>query len=86
MGTKAEVDDLDVHANVADGPEGIVVGLQQMLKDAKFKQAYAEGEAERLADELGKVLGAFYGMGRKHREATVNHAERVLAEYRDKWG
>ncbi len=86
MGTKAEVDELDVNAPVVDGPEGINAGLEQMLKDARFKQAYAEGEAERLADELGKVLGAFYGMGMKHREATVNHAEQVLAEYRDKWG
>lgn len=77
------LDELDVNTPVTDGPEGIVAGLEQMLKDAKFKQAYAEGEAERLADHLGKVLALIQYLGGTFRAA--DEARNVLVEYRDKW-
>jgi hypothetical protein len=61
------------------------------LENERFKRAYAEGEAERLAEELGRVMGYV----RKHllykneefSDITIlHHAEQTLAEFRDKWG
>jgi len=85
MGTKTEVDELDVNAPIVGGEEGIIAGLTQMVRNAKFKQNYAEGEADRLAVALGELLGYVtrHLLYQGEENAPVQKAAAILSEYQD---